>query len=221
MVITRVHNAPQVPTVPGPAVNPEVLKLLSDITQLLGLMQTVHQADQTLRYRNLRKHIPGLAETSGVGFLHTTHPVGPSVSASEHGSINANDSTLTGAKSDQTSGSDDDALKDEAPLEAPKSVTEKEAFNKAIALISPKSATIESNISHFGDRLYLPSAVKTLDMVEWDTSPCRNRSLLPPSLGLFKHSNVPLKDLFSFKLSERSKSLNSDLPRYANTTCLQ
>lgn len=100
--------------------NPEVLKLLSDITQLLGLMQTVHQADQTLRYRNLRKHIPGLAETSGVGFLHTTHPVGPSVSASEHGSIYANDSTLTGAKSDQTSGSDDDALKDEAPLEAPK-----------------------------------------------------------------------------------------------------
>ena len=48
----------QVPTVPRPAVNPEVHQLLSSITLQLGPMQTVHQADHILLYRKLRKHIP-------------------------------------------------------------------------------------------------------------------------------------------------------------------
>ena len=176
------------PFVVAPAVHPEVVTILTGITQQLGLLQEARCEDKVRFETMLRAHVPRLVQSaSAVPALPVQQPLLPASSdvpaaagtpdpapaegafmgtgledsASDHGGVSDVESE---AVSEMRS-----VVEPDMEVRLPASTMEREAFNTAMTRISPLSCQLVAPDEKMEVHSYLPSPSRTLEMVEWTT----------------------------------------------------
>ena len=217
----------------------------SEFADRLGYMEHARKLENETLYAHLRDRLPGFAEAGSSGPPHQVQPLPPTSTQFDAAAAETTDPAVavgafigTGQESEvddaEVSDSEsalavDEGPVSELPLEVrpPSSTMEREAFNKAMMRVSPKSCQLIAPVVTTEVHTYLPSSARAFETVEWatprftqdavtrlsaklqgsltlDPAPYRNRSLRPPSWDYFKPSNVMAKDSFRLKLSDQS-----------------